>query len=513
MASERANRVAKNTLMNYLRMGAGMIITLYTSRVVLNTLGVEDYGVSNVVGGIIGMLSIIIYSMQTGTQRFLNVAMGKGDDEEVHHVFCVSMTIQAFIALLVLLFGETIGLWFLMNKIVIPDGRETAAFWVYQFAILSTMTSVMSAPYSAEVIAHERMGIFAYFTILGLILKLIIVYMLVVSPYDKLITYSFLNLCAALLNRFLFTWYCKRNFKECYYSMKFPRSLVKEMLSFSAWDLFGVIAWTCSTQGTTILLNLFFGPAVNAAKGIAVSVQSSVKSFSDNFLSALNPQITKSQASGDYEYLNKIMYGGAKLSFILLFALALPLIIDIKYVLYIWLNIVPDYTAVFVQILLIEMIFDSMMTPLNMAALATGRIRYYGFATSMMTILALGVYYIALRLGCSPIMVFCLEFCVMLAREIVQFYKLRKLVGFNYIDYFKNVQFKCLIIALCAVPVPLLVFCILEESFLRLCFITLCSCPIVFMLSYIVLLNKEEKLFAVRYLQNIKNRIFKYNSI
>lgn len=509
MASEKANRVAKNTLMNYLRMGAGMIITLYTSRVVLNTLGVEDYGISNVVGGIIGMLNIIIYSMQTGTQRFLNVAMGKGDEEQVHHVFCVSMTIQAIIAFLVLLFGETIGLWFLLNKIVIPEGREFAAFWVYQFAIISTMTSVMSAPYSAEVIAHERMGIFAYFTILGLTLKLIIVYMLVVSPFDKLITYSFLNLCAALLNRFLFTWYCRRNFKECYYSTKFPRPLVKEMLSFSAWDLFGVIAWTCSTQGTTILLNLFFGPAVNAAKGIAVSVQSSVKSFSDNFLSALNPQITKSQASGDYAYLHKIMYGGAKLSFMLLFALVLPLIIDIKYVLYIWLNIVPDYTAVFVQILLVEMIFDSMMTPLNTAALATGRIRYYGFATSMMTILALGVYYVVLRLGCSPLMVFVLEFCVMLAREIVQFYKLGKLINFSYTDYFKNVQLKCFFIVLCSVPIPFFIHNNYEESFIRLCFITLVSFPFVLILSYVVLLNKEEQSMAVRYLQNFRNKILR----
>ena len=497
MASERTSRVAKNTMMNYLRMGAGMIIMLYTSRVVLNTLGVDDYGVNAAVGGVVGMMAILINFMQTGTQRFLNFAMGKGDKQGLNDIFCVSITIHVCIAVLIILFSETIGLWFLLNKMVIPAGRETAAFWVFQFSILSTVTSVMSIPYNAEVIAHERMSIYAYFTILGLALKLLIVYLLVVSHFDKLITYSFLLFCTSLFSRLLFTWYCRRNFEECHYHFRFPPKLIRDMLSFPAWDLFGVVAWTCSTQGTTILLNLFFGPAVNAASGIASRVESSVRSFSSNFLSALSPQITKSYAAQDYNYLYKIMYGGAKLSFILLFAITLPLYIKIDYVLVFWLKLVPDHTATIVRIILIEMILDSMMTPLNTAALATGRIRYYGFATSVMTIIQLPLCYIILKMGGSPESVFVTMLTVTIIREIVQYYKLRNLVGFRYLDYFRKVQLPCILVVAASVPLPLIISQALPENFWTLLLIIIVATPLSIILSFFIILNIDERKILV----------------
>ena len=268
MASERTNRVAKNTLMLYFRMGFTMLVSLYTSRVIINTLGVVDYGINGVVAGTVGFLSFLIYSMNTATQRFLNVAMGKGDVNECRQIFSISVTIHFLIMVAVVIIGEIVGLWLLYNKLVIPAERMHAAFWVFQFTIVTTATSVMTIPYDAMVVAHERMHIYAYLSILSTVLKLAILYMLVISPFDKLITYGFLYMCIALLNRLLYTLYCKYNFAECKYSIHFPRKQFKEMTSFAGWDIFGVLAWTCSKQGTTILLNIFFGPVVNAAKTI-----------------------------------------------------------------------------------------------------------------------------------------------------------------------------------------------------------------------------------------------------
>ena len=250
-----------------------MLVTLYTSRITLNVLGVSDYGINNVVAGTISFLSFLMYSMNTATQRFLNIAMSRNDDEELRHVFSVSITIHVIILVLVVIIGEVVGLWLLYNKLVIPPERMEAAFWVFQFTMISTATAVMTVPYNAEVIAHEKMSIYAYFSIMDTILKLLIVYLLVISPYDKIISFGFMYMCTFILNRVIYTIYCKRTFKECRYSIHFPRKLFKEMISFAGWDLFGVFAWACSTQGLTILLNIFFGPVVNAARAIAGQVK------------------------------------------------------------------------------------------------------------------------------------------------------------------------------------------------------------------------------------------------
>lgn len=505
MATSRTDRIVKNTLMLYIRMAFTMLVSLYTSRVILNTLGETDYGIQSVVAGTVSFLSFFVYSMSSATQRFLNVAMGKNNEEELRQVFSISLTIHFIILVLVVVVGEVVGLWLLYNKLAIPAERMNAAFWIFQFTIITTATTVMSIPYNSLVITHEKMGVFAYLSILNTVLKLVIVYLLVISPYDKLITYGFMYMCVSLLNRGLYTIYCKRHFSESKFSSRYPKKLFKDMLSFSGWDLFGVIAWTVSKQGSTILINMFFGPVVNTAKAIAEQVREAINGFSSNFLMALRPQITKAYAAGDKEYLHKLMFTGAKMPFVLLYTIALPLFFKTHFVLELWLKIVPNYCVIFLQIVLVEMILSAMMTPLNTAALATGRIRYYGFVTSVLTIMEFPICYFILKLGGSPISVFITSLCILILKQIIQFVKLRELVQFSYLKYFKEVQSRCIIV----VCITVMMTSCLENYFndvffdlIKFCFII---CSITIIINYIVIFNKvEKKILKDKFLQFYK---------
>lgn len=500
MSSNRTSRVAKNTVMLYIRMAFTMFVSLYTSRVVLNTLGVVDYGINNVVGGTVAFLTFLVFSMNTATQRFLNVAMGKNDEEEVRHVFSISVTIHFIILLLVLIIGEAVGLWLLYNKLVIPADRMTAAFWLFQFTMVSTCTTIMSIPYNAEVIAHEKMGIYAWLSILDVVLKLIVVFLLVLSPVDKLITFGFLTMCTFILNRTLYTIYCKRNFKECKYSIHFPRKLFKEMVVFASWDLFGVFAWACATQGATILLNMFFGPTVNAARGIAGTVLGAVKGFSSNFTTALNPAITKAYASKDYGYMNKLMFSGSKLVFILLFTIMLPLFIKCHYVLELWLKIVPDYSVSFIRILLVQTLIVTMWTPLFVSGLATGKIKSFGLITSCLNICQIVVCYVILKCNASPVTVVSALAVWEIMAYSVQFYTLSRLIEFKYTDYLFEVELRSLSVIVVSATLSYPILVQFKDNFFML--MTACVITTIFSLSfsYLLLLNKIEKTF-------VKNKI------
>lgn len=488
--------------MLYIRMAFIMLVSLYTSRVVLNALGVVDYGINNVVGGTVTFLTFLVYSMNTATQRFLNVAMGKGDEEEVRHVFSVSFTVHIAILFIVLIIGEVVGLWLLYNKLVIPPERMTAAFWIFQFSMVSTCTSIMSIPYNAEVIAHEKMGIYAWLSMLDAVLKLLVVYLLVLSPADKLITFGFLTMCTYILNRILYTVYCKRSFPECKYTRHFPRKLMKEMVSFASWDLFGVFAWACATQGATILFNMFFGPAVNAARGIAGSVLGAVKGFSSNFTTALNPAITKAYASKDYIYMKKLMYSGSKLVFILLFTIMLPLFLKCHYVLVLWLKIVPEYSVAFIKILLISTLIETMWTPVFISGIATGKIKSFGLITSIMNMSQIVVCYIVLKCGASPIWAAALLAVWEIMAYSVQFYTLSRLIDFSFSDYASKVLIRSLVVACIAGFIAFLFVIKLPDTFLNLVYSCLISCSLALIFSYMMLLNGEERQF-------IKSKIIK----
>ena len=396
--SSTNKRIAKNALLLYFRMLFMMLVSLYTSRVVLATLGVEDFGIYNVVGGVITMFSFFNGAMSSSTQRYITFELGRGDFDQLQKVFQTSVNIHLLVALLILFLGETIGLWFFYEKMVIPASRMTAAFWVYQFSIITMMVMIVSVPYNAAIIAHEKMSIFAYISILEVLLKLGIVYLLYLTRSDKLIMYAALLCATQLLIRIVYGHYCSCHFKEVRYYWGWDLKLFKEMLYFGGWNLWGGFATVLFSQGINILLNMFFGPFVNAARGIAVQVQGAVTQFSTNFQTALNPQITKSYALGDFTYMHSLIFRSSKFTFLLLAVISFPILLETEMILQLWLNMVPAYTVVFVRLMLCITIIDAMGGAFMVAAQSTGRVRFYQSVVGGILLAIVPVSYVVLRL-------------------------------------------------------------------------------------------------------------------
>lgn len=359
--SDNNKRIARNTLLLYIRMIFTMGVTLYTSRVILNTLGVEDYGIYNVAGGVISMFSFINVAIGTGTLRYITYQLGKNDLDKLQTVFSTCIQIHVLISFVTILLGETIGLWFLYEKLVIPEERFEAALWVYQCSILATVVNIMSTPYNSDIIAHEKMSAFAYISVLEVTLNLLIVYFLVIASFDKLKLYAILLLSVQLLIRYIYGRYCAKHFVESKYKHIRDKKLFREMMSFSGWNFFGAISGVVYTQGLNMLLNMFFGPIVNAARGIAVQVQGAIQQFVANFQTALNPQITKTYANGDFTAMHNLMFRSAKFSYYLLFLLTLPVILETNFILELWLGIVPEYTVIFLRIILCTSLINTLL--------------------------------------------------------------------------------------------------------------------------------------------------------
>lgn len=340
MSDTSANNklIAKNTLMLYFRMILLLVISLYTSRIILKELGVDDYGIYNVVGGIIVILSFLNNAMASGTQRFLNVEMGHKNQTAVNTVFATSQQIHFCVALLVLIIAETVGVWFLNNYMNIPDGRMGAANWVYQFSVISAILGIFTVPYNAVIISHEKMSAFAYISIIEAILKLLVAFIIIWIPFDKLIFYAALILFVGMINCGVYAYYGFKYFEECrHFTLRSNRPMMKQMLSFSGWTVFGNLGYILHTQGIAIVINMFFTVAVNAAQGIANQVNGIVSQFTNNFLVALNPQVVKSYAAGEYYQMHNLIIRGCKMAFCLMSFFVIPLVIEAPIVLKVWL--------------------------------------------------------------------------------------------------------------------------------------------------------------------------------
>lgn len=373
--SSNNKRIAQNTLLLYFRTLFTMLISLYTSRVVLNTLGVTDYGIYNVVGGVVAMFSVISSSLSSAVSRFITYEIGRGDFEKLKRIFSTSVNIQIGISLVIIALAETFGLWFLNTKMNIPDGRIGAANWVLQCSLLSFIINLVSVPYNACIIAHERMTAFAYISILEAVLKLVVVYMLLISTYDKLATYAVLLVAVALIVRLAYSFYCRRHFEESHYRFVYDKSLIKEMTGFAGWSFFGNGAYMLNVQGVDMLINIFFGVTLNAARGVASQVQNAVMQFVNNFTVAINPQITKSYAAGDMRYVCKLVCRGARFSYFLLFIFVVPLFCEADYVLKLWLKIVPEYAVMFLRLSLFGTLMTLLGNSMLTAIMATGNIK------------------------------------------------------------------------------------------------------------------------------------------
>ena len=437
--SENNKRIAKNTLFLYMRMLLIMGVTLYTSRVVLRVLGVEDFGIYNVVGGIVVLFTFVNNAMVTSTQRFLNYELGRGDLEATRRVFSASVTIHLGIALLTFVLAETVGLWFLERYIQYPADREWAVRLTYQFTILSTCVNIIRTPYNAAIIAHERMSFYAYISVIEVALRLLIVYLLALASCDRLIFYAFLMFVVLVLVAACYYLYCRRSFAVCLYRFFWDKGLYRALLGFSGWSLFGGVANMGASQGLNILLNLFFGVTVNAAMGIANQVQAAVYSFVGNFQTAFNPQIVKSYASGDRSYFIDLIMRTSKYSYFLLFTISLPLYICCEEVLSLWLGEVPAYTVSFCRLMILFSLLDALQGPLWVSVQATGKIRNYQILMSVMILSNLPLSYLFLRMGYVPEVVLAIRCLLNLLILFVRLWYLRHLYDFSVWRYLREV--------------------------------------------------------------------------
>lgn len=475
-----------------------MAVSLYTSRVVLSTLGIEDFGLYNVVGGFVTMFTFLNSAMASATQRYLNFELGKGNAVRLRTVFCTSVNIHLLISVVVLVLAETVGLWFVYSYLTIPPGRVSAALWVYHFSIFATVVMIMSIPYNATIIAHERMGAFAYISVLEVILKLAIVYILVGFDFDKLKLYAVLMFCVQLLIRAIYGQYSGRHFEESHYKWIWDKSLLREMMGFAGWNLFGNIAMVGFTQGLNILLNMFFGPAVNAARGIAVQVQHAIKGFCQNFQTALNPQITKSYAAGEVRYMHKLIYTSSKFSCYLLVFLSLPVLIDTQQILEWWLKVVPAHTTNFVRLILIISIIDGMSNPLIQAALSTGKIKRYQIVVGSLLLSILPLSYILLKFFDMPSeSVFVVQMIVFIMALLARVYMLRSMIGFSFREFAQSVLLPTTMICIISPILPVIAFSFMGKGMAGFIIIIILSCISVMVTVYTLGLTKAERMFVV----------------
>lgn len=505
-SSSNNQRIAKNTLLLYVRMLFMMAVSLYTSRVVLNTLGVEDFGIYNVVGGFVTMFTFINSAMASATQRYLNYELGAGNHNRLRTVFCTSVNLHALISIVIFILAETVGLWFLYTQLTIPANRFIAAVWVYQFAILSTIVMMMSVPYNAAIIAHEKMGAFAYISVLEVTLKLLIVYLLVISNFDKLKLYAVLMFSIQLLIRFIYSSYCNRQFKETKYKWVWNKALFKEMTGFAGWNMFGNLAAVAFTQGVNVLLNIFFGPAVNAARGVAVQVQNAIKGFCTNFQVAVNPQIVKSYATNDFPYMHKLIFTSSKFSFYLLWFLSLPVLFEAHQILTWWLKLVPAHTTDFVRLMLLISMVEAMANPLIEGSLATGRIRKYQLVVGTLLLLIVPCSYFALKLGIPAEGVFIVHLSLAIIAHIARMWMSRSLIHLSMRLYAVKVILPISLVSVASLILPAIILVNMQESFIRFICVGMSCVLSVSVTIYGIGLTSRERLFAMDKLRKIGHK-------
>lgn len=500
-------RIAKNTLLLYFRMLLLMVISLYTSRVILNALGVEDYGIYNVVGGVVTMFSMLSGSLTAAIQRFLNFELGTGNIEKLKKIFSSAITIQIGLVVIIVILAETLGLWFMNTKLVIPEDRIVAANWCYQFSILTFAVNLINVPYNAAIISHEKMSAFAYISILEALVKLLIAWTIVITHADRLIYFGGMLCFLAVILRIIYGWYCKKNFTECTYHFICDFQLLKQMFGFAGWNFIGVSSFVLRDQGGNIIINLFFGPSVNAARAIAVKVNAVITGFVQNFMTALNPQITKSYANGEHDYMFKLIFQGARLSYYILLLLCLPLILNTHFILVIWLKLVPEHTDLFVQLTLIFTMCESISNPLITAMLATGRIRNYQIAVGGIQMMNLPLAYLCLKLGAAPESVLYVAILLSLCCLATRLWMLRGMIALKVGSYVREVFLNVIIVTILSAIVPSLICHYLEESIFKFVSVSVVAVLCTIIVVLFVGCAKNERQFVVRQVRKIPQKL------
>ena len=506
MSSTSSNnkRIAKNTLFLYFRMMFIMLITLYTSRVVLDKLGFVDYGINNVVGGLAGMFTFFSSSLANASQRFLNIELGKKDIIGAKRVFNQHLVIYLCFIGGVLLLAETIGLWFVLNELVIPQDRLVASLWVYQLTIISLCVTFLGIIFNSVIIAHEDMKVYSYVGIYEGVAKLAIAFIISIAPFDRLICYAVLLLCVTLSTQFFYAYHCFKKYQECRLELHWEKKVFKETLPLVSWNLVGTAVYAINHQGTNLLLNMYFGPVVNAARAVSLQISHAINNFGTSFYTSVRPQITKSYAAGDYEYMNKLFFYSSKYSVFLLWMLCLPVMLNIDQILSIWLVDVPEYTSVFTVWILAYSMVDILNNPIWSIALSVGKLKRYIMIGSGVFLSAFPISFACLEMGASPTSVFIVLFLVRIIYLFVVVKIIRSYISFSIKEYFSQVISRSLGVVFVSGAISYTVCSFIPQTFVGLILnVTLCLFTITLVVWTLGLNSSERKqVFSL-----IKNKI------
>ena len=468
MTSENNKRIAKNTLFLYIRTLFVLLVSLYTSRVILRVLGISDYGIYQVIGGLVAMFGVLSTALSAAISRFITFEIGSGNKEKLCRVFSTSIIVQFIIAFIVLLLAEVIAIWFVQTQMKIPEGRMIAAQWVLHCSLITFCINLVSVPYNACIIAHEHMKTFAYISVLDVLLKLIVCFCIFISPVDKLIFYAVLLTVEAVIIRIIYSFYCHRHFEESRSKLIFDKTIFRDMLSFSGWSFFTNTNSILNNQGVNMLINVFFGVTVNTARGIAVQVENVVLQFVNNFTVAINPQITKSYASGEMERMYSLVCRGAKFSYFAMLLVALPIVCEAEKILNIWLTVVPEHTVIFVRLSLVLGVFDCIGASGYTACAAAGKMKRYALILTPIGLLEFPLTWMFFGMGAPAVSTYYLYIFVKFLVVIARLFLLRDMVGLTPVIFVKNVFRPILFTTLVAVLPSIFVIYVFPQSFWRL---------------------------------------------
>lgn len=492
--------IAKNSLFLYARMFLNMGVALFTAGIVLNTLGITDYGIYNIVGGFVSMFSFLNSSMSSATQRFLSFDLGKNNLIQLKKTFSTTVTIHFGIALIIVFALETFGLWYINHKLNVPTDRMTAVNIVFQFSVWSSFFSIIQVPYNSLITAHEKFNVYAYISFVEIAFKLLILFFLTHLEQDKLVLYSILLFISSFVIRMIYRVYCRKNFEESRYKFFFDKAYFKTLLSFTGWNLFTNVAFVSKNQGVNLLLNAFFGTVINAAYGITMQVQGIILNFVSNFQSAVNPQIVKTYAAKNIERSTKLMQQSAKLSFGLMLIIAFPIAVSLENILDLWLKNYPIETLVFVKLAFLNVMIDTISNPLAFIIQATGKIRNYQIILGILLFMNLPLSYFALKIFETPQTVFIISIFITITALLLRIYFLKKLINLN-ISYFFNEVLRR--ITLLAIITILIYFLILklniqeENRYLKIILMSGFAFLTSLIFSYLILLTKAEKVVII----------------
>lgn len=505
--SNNNDRIVKNTAALYVRMFVLLFISFFTSRVILESLGVIDYGIYNVVGGVVAMFSFFNAALSGATSRFLTFELGTGNFEKLRRTFQSSLFIHVLLSIVIVFLLETVGLWFVYNKLVLPPERLQSALIVFHISVLTLVFGIMQVPFNASITSHEKMAAFAYIGIYDAIMKLLVAYLLYIVRTDRLVLYAFLLALSSLSVNAVYVYYCFKHFPECSFSVKYDKEITMPMLKFSGWDLYGNFSVMVRSQGLNVLQNLYFGPIVNSSTAVANTVLNALMGFTDNFLTAIRPQIIKQYAAKQYDYFQNIVINSSKYSYYLLLFTTLPLLIEAEYAMGVWLKEVPQYAVIFCQLSIINNWISILYRSIVISISATGQVKRISIINGTIYLLVLPVSYIMLEIGFGPTIPFILNIIFLfIGHTVFSMITIKKLIPFFSLQsFYRSVLFRCTIISSIAISLPLLLHEILSYGFLR--FIVVCITSLVWaaITIYIIGMNSSERKTLINF---VKNKIF-----